>query len=230
MKKSNKFLMHLLGWSIAMTVSTHSFADLVMNPGSGPSQATMSWSAADAEQLLNDDLMDDPEEYAPQGSTKVTTSIRSSNGVVTNSTAKTVQIFDTSKYSNQPTVNARAALVMDGNTGEVLFSKNSNTALPIASITKLMTAVVISDARLNMSENITLQQADFSCSGCKSSSSSLRAGDTMNRAEALLFALMKSENPAASVLARTFPGGRSAFISAMNSISKAFCMNSIHYL
>ena len=164
--------MHLLGWSIATTVSTHSFADLVMNPGSGPSQASMSWSAADAEQFLNDDLMEDPEEYAPQGSTKVTTSIRSSNGVVTNnSTSKTVQIFDTSKYSNQPSVNARAALVMDGNTGEVLYSKNSNTALPIASITKLMTAVVISDARLNMSENITLQQADFSCSGCKSSSS-----------------------------------------------------------
>ncbi|MDG9423082.1 hypothetical protein OLF92_11405, partial [Streptococcus pneumoniae] len=82
---------------------------------------------------------------APQGSTKVTTSIRSSNGVVTNnSTSKTIQIFDTSKYSNQPSVNARAALVMDGNTGEVLYSKNSNTALPIASITKLMTAVVIS--------------------------------------------------------------------------------------
>ena len=76
-----------------MTVSTHSFADLVMNPGSGPSQASMSWSAADAEQFLNDDLMEDPEEYAPQGSTKVTTSIRSSNGVVTNSTAKTAQIF-----------------------------------------------------------------------------------------------------------------------------------------
>jgi len=90
--------MHLLGWSIATTVSTHSFADLVMNPSSGPSQASMSWSAADAEQLLNDDLMEDPEEYAPQGSTKVTTSIRSSNGVVTNnSTSKTVQIFDTSK-------------------------------------------------------------------------------------------------------------------------------------
>lgn len=223
--------MHLLGWSIATTVSTHSFADLVMNPSSGPSQASMSWSAADAEQFLNDDLMEDPEEYAPQGSTKVTTSIRSSNGVVTNnSTSKTVQIFDTSKYSNQPSVNARAALVMDGNTGEVLYSKNSNTALPIASITKLMTAVVISDARLNMSENITLQQADFSCSGCKSSSSSLRAGDSMNRAEALLFALMKSENPAASALARTYPGGRSAFVSAMNAKAKSLGMTSTHYM
>ena len=53
--------MHLLGWSIVMTSSTHSFADLVVNPGSGSSQATMSWSAADAEQLLNDQMMEDPE-------------------------------------------------------------------------------------------------------------------------------------------------------------------------
>lgn len=214
-----------------MTASTHSFADLVINPtSSGSSQASMSWSASDAEQLLNDDLMEVAEEYAPQGSTKVTTSIRSSNGVVTNSTPKTVQIFDTSQYSSQPNVNARAALVMDANTGEVLYSKNSNTSLPIASITKLMTAVVISDARLNMSENITLQQADFSCSGCKKSGSSLRAGDSMNRAEALLFALMKSENPAAAALARTYPGGRSAFVSAMNAKAKSLGMSSTHYM
>jgi D-alanyl-D-alanine endopeptidase (penicillin-binding protein 7) len=131
----------------------------------------MSWSAADAEQFLNDDLMEDPEEYALR--------VQQSHHQYSQfqwcgnkqQYSKTVQIFDTSKYSNNPSVNARAALVMDGNTGEVLYSKNSNTALPIASITKLMTAVVISDARLNMSENITLQQADFSCSGCKSSSS-----------------------------------------------------------
>jgi D-alanyl-D-alanine endopeptidase (penicillin-binding protein 7) len=119
---------------------------------------------------------------------------------------------------------------MDGQTGEVLYSKNSNTAFPIASITKLMTAVVIADASLNMSEKITLTQADFSCSGCKSSSSTLRAGDSMNRAEALLFALMKSENPAAAALARTFPGGRAAFISAMNAKAKSLGMNSTHYL
>ncbi len=98
------------------------------------------------------------EEPSPQGSTKVTTSVRSSGGVVQTAPSKTVRIFDTNQYAGQPSVNARAALVMDGQTGEVLYSKNSNTALPIASITKLMTAVVISDARLNMSENITLQQ------------------------------------------------------------------------
>ena len=91
--------------------------------------------------------------------------------VTNNSTSKTVQIFDTSKYSNQPSVNARAALVMDGNTGEVLYSKNSNTALPIASITKLMTAVVISDADMTtVNQQIKMvwekiQQKDF-YTGC----------------------------------------------------------------
>lgn len=94
---------------------------------------------------------------------------------------------------------------MDAQTGEVLYSKNSSLAVPIASITKVMTAVVTADARLDMSEEITLQQIDFAGAGGKNSSSTLRAGDTMNRAELLLFALMKSENPAAAALARTYP-------------------------
>lgn len=128
---------------------------------------------------------------------------------------------------NQPSVNARAALVMDAQTGEVLFSKNTNTALPIASITKLMTAVVTSDARLNMSEEITLQPIDFI--GPKKASSTLRAGDKMNRAEVLLFALMKSENPAAAALARTYPGGKPAFVAAMNAKARELGMHSAKF-
>ena len=210
--------MRVLGMSFLFGVSSMSFADIVMN--TAPSQASLSWSSEEANQLLNGDVSataDDGDEPSPQGSTKISTSVRSLNGVAQSSSPKTVQILDTSRSSSQPSVNARAALVMDGQTGEVLYSKNSNTAFPIASLTKLMTAVVISDSRLNMSEKITLQQGDFSCSGCKSSSSTLRAGDSMNRAEALLFALMKSENPAASALARTYPGGRTAFYAAMNA-------------
>ena len=222
--------MHVLGVSILLSVSSTSFAELIMDAPGGAGQAALSWSSEDAQQLLNGDVSALVEEVSPQGSTKITTSVRSSNGVVTQSAPKTVQILSNSGYSNQPQVNARAALVMDSQTGEVLYSKNSNAALPIASITKLMTAVVIADARLNMSENITLQQADFSCSGCKSSSSSLRAGDSMNRAEALLLALMKSENPAAAALARTFPGGRSAFIATMNAKAKSLGMSSAHYV
>ena len=228
-KKLNKSFMHVLGMSILFSMSSFSSAEIVMNSAANQ-QSNISWSSEDANQLLNGDVSYSADEPSPQGSTKVTTSVRSTGGVVQAAPSKTVRIIDTNQYAGQPSVNARAALVMDGQTGEVLYSKNSNTALPIASITKLMTAVVISDARLNMSEKITLQQADFSCSGCKSSSSTLRAGDSMNRAEALLFALMKSENPAASALARTYPGGRSAFISAMNAKARSLGMNSTHYM
>ena len=214
--------------SMLLSMSSTSFAELVMDASKGAGQAALNWSSEDVNQLLNGDAP--AEEVSPQGSTKVTTSVRSSNAAQTHSAPKAVQVLNNSNYGNQPSVNARAALVMDGQTGEVLYSKNSNMTFPIASLTKLMTAVVIADARLNMSETITLQQADFSCSGCKSSSSTLRAGDSMNRAEALLFALMKSENPAAAALARTYPGGRSAFITAMNKKAKALGMNSTHYL
>lgn len=222
--------MHVLGVSILLSVSSTSFAELIMDAPGGAGQAALSWSSEDAQQLLNGDVSALVEEVSPQGSTKVTTSVRSSNGVVTQLAPKTVQILSNSGYSNQPQVNARAALVMDSQTGEVLYSKNSNAALPIASITKLMTAVVIADARLNMSEEITLKQIDFAGAGGKNSSSTLRAGDSMNRAEALLLALMKSENPAAAALARTFPGGRSAFIATMNAKAKSLGMSSAHYV
>lgn len=224
--------MHVLSMSILLSLSSTSFAELVINPSSGSvGQASMNWSSEEASKLLNSDVSSLAEEVSPQGSTKVTTTVRSSNGVPTYSAPKTVHIIDTSAgYSSQPSVSARAALVMDAQTGEVLYSKNTNAALPIASITKLMTAVVIADARLDMSEEITLQSVDFAGAGGKNSSSTLRAGDSMNRAEALLFALMKSENPAAAALARTYPGGRSAFIAAMNAKARALGMNSTHYV
>ncbi|MFU9045360.1 D-alanyl-D-alanine endopeptidase PBP7/8 [Acinetobacter tibetensis] len=232
MKNSKKSFMHVLSMSILLSLSSTSFAELVINPSSGSvGQASMNWSSEEASQLLNSDVSSLVEEVSPQGSAKVTTTVRSSNGVPSYSAPKTVRIIDTSAgYSSQPSVSARAALVMDAQTGEVLYSKNTNAALPIASITKLMTAVVIADARLDMSEEITLQSVDFAGAGGKNSSSTLRAGDSMNRAEALLFALMKSENPAAAALARTYPGGRSAFISAMNAKARALGMSSTHYV
>lgn len=217
--------MHVLSISILLSISSSSFAELIMDASEG---AVLNWSSEDAQQLLNGDISSS-DEATPQGSTKITTSVRSSNGVVSHSAPQTVQILNNSRYSTQPVVNARAALVMDSQTGEVLYSKNTNAALPIASITKLMTAVVIADARLNMSEDITLQSVDFAGAGGKNSSSTLRAGDSMNRAEVLLLALMKSENPAAAALARTYPGGRAAFIAAMNTKAKSLGMTSAHY-
>ena len=230
MKKSKKMLMHVLSLSVLLGLSSTSFADLVINSPGGSGQAAMSWSSSDANQLLNNDSLDDDGEPSPQGSTTLTTTIRQGNSAPVSSAPQSVQIIDTNRYNSQPSVNARAALVMDANTGEVLYSKNTNLALPIASITKLMTAVITADARLNMSEDITLQPIDFAGAGGKNSSSTLKAGDTMNRAEMLLVALMKSENPAAAALARTYPGGRSAFVAAMNAKARQLGMSSTHYV
>ena len=237
MKNSKKSVMHVLGMSILLAWSSTSFAELVVNNSpvaSGTNgSASLNWSANDASQLMEED---EPLEISPQGSTSVTTTLRSGGSATITSSSSpknTVQIRDTFSnsinYSSQPSVNARAALVMDAQTGEVLYSKNSNMSVPIASITKLMTAVVTADARLNMSEEITLESIDFAGAGGKNSSSTLRVGDTMNRAEALLFALMKSENPAAAALARTYPGGRPAFIAAMNAKAKQLGMSSTRF-
>jgi D-alanyl-D-alanine endopeptidase (penicillin-binding protein 7) len=230
-KKPKKTLMNVLSLSVLLSLSSTSFAEIIMNSG-GSGQASVSWSSSDASQLLNGDSVDDDgEDISPKGSTTLTTTIRASNAAPTTTlTNKSAQIYDTNNYSSQPTVNARAALVMDATTGEVLYSKNTNTSMPIASITKLMTAVITADARLNMSEEITLQQIDFAGAGGKNSSSTLKAGDSMNRAEMLLVALMKSENPAAAALARTYPGGRQAFIAAMNAKARQLGMTSTRYV
>lgn len=233
MKNSKKSIMHVLSMSILLAWSSTSFAELVVNNNPASSRAsgsaTLNWSASDASQLMEDD---EPLEIGPQGSTSVTTTLRNGGSASISSSSapqQSTQIRDTFGYSSQPSVNARAALVMDAQTGEVLYSKNSNMSVPIASITKLMTAVVTADARLNMSEEITLESIDFAGAGGKNSSSTLRAGDKMNRAEALLFALMKSENPAAAALARTYPGGRPAFIAAMNAKARQLGMISTRY-
>ncbi|NIO39797.1 MAG: D-alanyl-D-alanine endopeptidase [Burkholderiales bacterium] len=110
------------------------------------------------------------------------------------------------------------ALVVDQDTGEVLYSKNTQEVAPIASITKLMTAIVIIDSGLPLLEPITVQRADVD--RYKGSRSKLVVGTALMRAEALKLALMASENRAAAALARTYPGGAKAFVDAMNA--KAF--------
>lgn len=109
---------------------------------------------------------------------------------------------------------SRSVAVIDAETGESIYEKDADIARPMASITKVMTAMVVLDAGLDMREEITLDAEDFV--GPKRASSNLKSGDRLNRAEMLLMALMKSENPAAKSLARNYPGGYSAFMRAMN--------------
>lgn len=115
-------------------------------------------------------------------------------------------------------IKSALALVVDQETGEVLYSKNTDEVTPIASITKLMTAMVVIDSGLPMLESISVDRADVD--HYKGSRSKLSVGTTLMRAEALKLALMASENRAAAALARTYPGGTQAFVDAMNA--KAF--------
>ena len=120
------------------------------------------------------------------------------------------------------------ALVIDQDTREVLFSKNQNAVLPIASLTKLMTGVIISGAKLPMDEMITLTQDDVDTE--KGSSSRLKVGTTLTRGEMLHLALMSSENRAANALGRTYPGGMAVFVSLMNAKAKLLGMTDTRYV
>ncbi len=120
------------------------------------------------------------------------------------------------------------ALVMDQDTNEVLFSKNSQAVLPIASITKLMTAVVVTDAGLPLDEVLTVTQDDVDTE--KGSRSRLSVGSQLTRGEMLHLALMSSENRAAHALGRNFPGGLAVFVSAMNAKARSLGMTDTHYV
>lgn len=119
------------------------------------------------------------------------------------------------------------ALVIDQDTREVLFSKNDHAVLPIASLTKLMTGVIISGARLPMDEMITISQDDVDTE--KHSRSRLSVGATLSRGELLHLALMSSENRAAHALGRTYPGGMPTFVRLMNAKAKMLGMSDTTY-
>jgi D-alanyl-D-alanine endopeptidase (penicillin-binding protein 7) len=120
------------------------------------------------------------------------------------------------------------ALVIDQDTREVLVRKNDSAVLPIASITKLMTGLIISEAKLPMEESITITQDDVDTE--KGSSSRLKVGSTLSRGELMHLSLMSSENRAAHALGRTYPGGMSAFVEAMNTKARLLGMSDTRYV
>jgi D-alanyl-D-alanine endopeptidase (penicillin-binding protein 7) len=123
---------------------------------------------------------------------------------------------------------SNVALVLDQSNSKVLFEKNSNVALPIASITKLMTSMVVVESNQNMDEMIEVTSDDIDRE--KNSSSRLRVGSVLSRSNMLHIALMSSENRAASALGRNYPGGLPAFVAAMNNKAKSLGMNDTHYV
>ena len=123
---------------------------------------------------------------------------------------------------------SNAVFVIDQDTNEVLMSKNGSAVLPIASLTKLMTGLVIADAQLPLDQQITILDDDVDT--LKGSGSRLSVGTTLTRGELLHLALMSSENRAAHALGRTFPGGMHAFVQMMNVKAKLLGMGDTQYV
>ena len=138
------------------------------------------------------------------------------------------QLYGLHNTADSLELKSSVALVVDQDTNEVLFSKNSQAVLPIASLTKLMTAVVVTEAHLPLNETLTVSEEDIDTE--KGSRSRLKVGTQLTREEMLHLALMSSENRAAHVLGRYYPGGIDAFVVAMNRKARELGMKDTHYV
>lgn len=139
-----------------------------------------------------------------------------------------VQASAISGIGSAPKLHSAIALIYDQQTQRPLYTKNSDAQTPIASITKLMTAMVVLDAQQPLDEEINIDVADIDM--LKGTRSRLRVGMTLTRSELLKLALMASENRAANALARTYPGGYNAAISAMNDKARELGMQNTRFL
>ena len=125
-------------------------------------------------------------------------------------------------------LNSSVALVVDQQTNEVLFSKNDSAVLPIASLTKLMTGLVVTDANLPLDDLVTISTDDVDT--VKGSRSRLAVGTTLTRRELMHLALMSSENRAAHALGRSYPGGLDQFVRLMNAKARELGMHDTRYV
>jgi serine-type D-Ala-D-Ala carboxypeptidase len=126
-----------------------------------------------------------------------------------------------------PLLSSQSALIMNNKTGEVLYQKNANRVMPIASISKLMSAIVLLDADLNMNELVTITPEEID--RLKGTGSRLSIGTSLPRKELLHLSLMSSENRATHALARTYPGGINAFVAAMNAKAQSLGMSNSRF-
>jgi D-alanyl-D-alanine endopeptidase (penicillin-binding protein 7) len=212
----------LIAAMISLSLGSVAQAALTINGSTETaSSARMSWGGADSLSEARNIM------YKSNGSTikKVdngfgTTNITNTNSFASSNNTNSARYNTTYRgaFGSSDMIpistDSRSVAVIDAETGESIYEKDADIARPMASITKIMTAMVVLDAGLDMREEITLDPEDFV--GPKRASSNLKSGDRMNRAEILLMALMKSENPAAKSLARNYPGGYNAFMRAMN--------------
>jgi len=129
---------------------------------------------------------------------------------------------------NEPALRSSSVLVLDSNHSSVLYSRKADVSAPIASITKLMTVLVVADAGLALDEPIQLTAEDRIVG--KGAASRLTLGTTLTRGDLIHLALMSSENRAAHALGRNYPGGLSAFVTAMNAKARKLGMTSTRFV
>jgi len=132
------------------------------------------------------------------------------------------------KHTSSPKLHSSIAMIYDEGGQSALFTKNADTVAPIASISKLMTAMVVLDAKLPMDEEISISKLDMDT--LKGTHSRMRPGMTLTRGELLKLALMSSENRAAAALARTYPGGTEAAVARMNAKALELGMKDTRFL
>ncbi|CAH0355196.1 D-alanyl-D-alanine endopeptidase [Aquabacterium sp. CECT 9606] len=162
------------------------------------------------------------------GSVIKATAIGAAAGMSAASGASFGQLYGLHHTPDPLDLKSSVAFVMDQDTNEILLSKNSEAVLPIASLTKLMTAMVVVEAKLPLDESITITSDDVDTE--KNSSSRLAVGATLTRGELLHLALMSSENRAAHALGRIYPGGLQAFVVAMNRKAQLLSMADTKYV
>jgi D-alanyl-D-alanine endopeptidase (penicillin-binding protein 7) len=145
----------------------------------------------------------------------------------TKSLARRAEVDNDDGAGTIDNIKSAAVAVFDQSTGDVLYEKNASAVVPIASITKLMTAMVALDVQPSLTETLVIGDADVDT--IKGTHSRLSVGTQLSREEMLRLALMSSENRAASALSRYYPGGRDAFISAMNAKAKMLGLTETHF-
>ena len=142
--------------------------------------------------------------------------------------AKSAAVISEVTKDGEPNVQSSGVLVLDPTTGQTLYSKNADHTAPIASITKLMTAMVVLDAKLPLEEVLQISNDDIDM--VKGTRSRLPIGSHFRRDDLLRLALMASDNRAASALGRSYPGGLPAFVEAMNRKAHALGLQQTHYV
>ncbi|KAB0633588.1 D-alanyl-D-alanine endopeptidase [Burkholderia latens] len=212
--------------ALAATAKTHQAAKKAASASSAKKKTVKTASAKSAN-VASDD--------APKASRKRATlasNVRGHHGAVRKVAFQprrpTVgQAFGLHDTPDALALRSSVAYVVDQNTGEPLFDKNSHAVVPIASISKLMTAMVVLDSKAPMTDQLEVTDEDRDYE--KGTGSRLSVGSVLSREDMLHIALMASENRAAAALSRYYPGGRPAFIAAMNAKAKALGMNDTHF-